>query len=73
MRLENAKAIRLLAGPEAETEEAYQRKEDEKPIRGSSGQYCTHHQDETVQSEESSVCLKFSMNAYCYYKRTLLL
>lgn len=71
MRLENAKAIRLLAGPEAETKEAYQRKVDE--IRGSSGQYCTHHQDETVQSEESSVCLKFSMNAYCYYKRTLLL
>lgn len=65
MRLGNAKSIRLLTGPETETDEAFGGKVGEKHIRGSPGQYCLHHRKKAVKSEESSVCLKSGVNSYC--------
>lgn len=65
MRLGNAKSIRLLTGPETETREAFWRKVDEKHIRGSPRQYCSHHRKKAVKSEERSVCLKSGVNSYC--------
>lgn len=65
MRLGTAKSIRLLTGPETETEEAFWRKVDEKHIRGSPGQCCSHHRKKAVKSEESSVCLKSGVNSDC--------